>query len=188
LNFVEADLIEWSTDEPVDLLFSNAALQWVPDHATLIERLARMVAPRGTFAAQMPINRYDPSHEAIRKVAADRRWASRLDGVGLDREWVQPATWYVERLHALGFGVNAWETTYVHVMRGEEPVLAWLRGTALRPIVAALEPAEASVFERCLAEELHRAYPPQGDLTLMPKARVFFVATRKSTESSQVRR
>src|SRR5207253_2604292 len=131
LEFVEADIADWSPSSPVDLLVSNAALQWVNDHDRLLVRLTEMISPKGTLAIQMPC-RFDatPSQLAIEATAADSRWGSKLKGIGLHRHSVMPINWYVERLHDLHFIVNAWETTYIHVLSGEVPVLEWMRGTA----------------------------------------------------------
>ena len=178
LEFAQADLADWSCREPVDLVVSNAALHWVSDHARLLERIVALLAPAGTLAVQMPNNLRAASHEAIYAVAAEPEFAARLKGVGLHRESVRPIAWYAERLLALGLAVNAWETTYVHVLRGSDPVLEWLRGTALRPLLAALGQDDAAEFERQLAERLRVAYPERAGVTLFSMSRIFFVATR----------
>jgi trans-aconitate 2-methyltransferase len=178
LDFVLADVAAWSPSGPVDLIVSNAALHWVADHAGLLARLTGMLAPGGTLAVQMPNRFHTPAQAAIEATSADPRWAARLQGVGLHRESVQALLWYVRRLHELGFTVDAWETTYVHVLTGEAPVVKWLEGTGLRPLLAALGPDEAEEFRRALAVRLEAAYPPDTGVTLFPFPRLFFVATR----------
>lgn len=122
LEFVQADLAAWSPDQPVDLILSNAALHWIADHDSLLRRLTGWLAPGGTLAVQMP-NRFDgPVQKAIDATAADPRWAAQLRGVGLHRGSVQKIEWYARHLQSLGFLVNAWETTYVHVLTGKDPV------------------------------------------------------------------
>ena len=144
LEFVQADIAQWSPDTSVDLVGSNAAMQWVNDHDGLLARLAGMLAAGGTLAVQMPNRFQTATQQAIDDTVADTRWASSLHGVGLHRESVKPLLWYVDRLHDLSFTVNAWETTYFHVLTGENPVLNWLKGTALRPLLSRLgEPAAA---------------------------------------------
>ncbi|HET6328331.1 MAG TPA: methyltransferase domain-containing protein [Planctomycetaceae bacterium] len=178
LEFVQADLAIWSPDQPVDLILSNAALHWIADHDRLLTRLAGWVAPSGTLAVQMP-NRFDgPVQKAIDETAADPRWAAQLRGVGLHRGSVQPIDWYVRFLQGLGFAVNAWETTYVHVLSGENPVLEWFRGTGLRPLLARLDRTAAEQFSADLAARLTALYPPHNGTTLFPMPRLFFVATR----------
>jgi trans-aconitate 2-methyltransferase len=177
LQFVRADLADWSPNQPVDLILSNAALHWIADHQALLKRLAGYLAPGGTLAVQMP-NRFEgPVQAAIDETAADPRWAAQLKGVGLHRGSVQPVEWYARLLQDLGFVVNAWETTYVHVLSGENPVLEWFQGTGLRPLLARLDPDAAEQFRADLATRLRALYPPRNGTTLFPMPRLFFVAT-----------
>ncbi len=177
LEFVQADLSQWSPSEPVDFIFSNAALHWIDDHEALLRRLARWLAPGGTLAVQMP-NRFDgPIQRAIDEVSADRRWAASLAGVGLHKGSVQPIEWYARRLEDLRFSVNAWETTYVHVLRGKDPVLEWFRGSGLRPLLARLNEADREQFSAELADRFRALYPSRNGTTLFPMPRLFFVAT-----------
>ncbi|MBS0211218.1 MAG: methyltransferase domain-containing protein [Planctomycetes bacterium] len=176
LEFVEADLATWKCATPIDLIVSNAALHWIDDHAALLARLTAVLAAGGTLAVQMPNNFRAPSHTILFDLVHEARWRERVAGVGLHADSVQPLAWYVERLHALGCVVNAWETTYMHVLRGPQPVLNWLRGTSLRPLLARLDEQEAAEFERELGRRLDQAYPPSGDVTLFPFSRIFFSA------------
>jgi trans-aconitate 2-methyltransferase len=104
--------------------------------------------------------------------------------VGLHRGSVQPLTWYVRLLDRLGLSVNAWETTYIHALRGPQPVLDWLKGTALRPLLERLDAQQAADFSSEVDRRLKAAYPPSGDVTLFPMPRIFFVATRSSSPPS----
>jgi trans-aconitate 2-methyltransferase len=178
LEFIQDDLAEWSPETPVDLMVSNAAMQWVSDHNGLLARLAEMLAAGGTLAVQMPNRFQTATQQVIEETVTDKRWASVLQGVGLHRESVKPLVWYVHRLHDLGFTVNAWETTYFHVLTGENPVLDWLKGTALRPLLKRLEPQATTEFLGALGGRLRVAYPARGDTTVFPMPRLFFVATR----------
>jgi trans-aconitate 2-methyltransferase len=178
LEFVQAGIPDWSTDRPVNLIVSNAALHWVDEHETLLPRLSRMLSPGGTLAVQMP-NRFQGAIQAaIEAVAADSRWQAQLRGVGLHRESVRPILWYVRLLHGLGLAVNAWETTCVHVLKGENPVLEWIKGTGLRPILSNLDESLAGQFLNELGPRLKTIYPPTGDVTFFPMPRLFFVAQR----------
>jgi trans-aconitate 2-methyltransferase len=180
LQFVQGDIAAWRSDESLDLIISNAALQWVPGHERLLPALAGTLAPGGTLAVQMPNNFESPSHRAIREVAEGPRWGPTLAGVGLRAGVVKPLPWYVEHLRSLGFEVDAWETTYIHVLKGGDPVLEWFKGSALRPLLARLDAPAAGEFLREVGERLRRSYPPSGDVTLLPFPRIFFVATRSS--------
>jgi trans-aconitate 2-methyltransferase len=178
LDFVHADIADWTPGEPVDLLVSNAALHWINDHDALLRRLTGMLAPGGALAVQMPNRFQAPTQDAIEETVADPRWASALQGVGLHRESVMPMSWYVYRLHDLGLTVNAWESTYYHVVSGERPVLDWLKGTALRPLLKGLPPGMEDEFLHELGDRLQAVYPLRDGITLFPMPRLFFVATR----------
>jgi trans-aconitate 2-methyltransferase len=180
LDFVEADIGTWSSEEPVDLIVSNAALHWVSDHGRLLSRLAKILKPGGVLAVQMPHRFETPAQKAIEETVSDPQWAAPLAGIGLHRESVMPLSWYVERLLDLGFTVNAWETTYIHVLTGENPVVEWLKGTALRPLLERLG-KERQAFLKALAIRLKATYPAKGHVTLFPFPRLFFVASHENT-------
>ncbi len=178
LGFVQADISSWSPETPVDLIVSNAALQWVPAHELLFARLRGMLAPGGVLAVQMPYHFQNAAHLIIEETKADPRWSARLAGVGLHQISVMPLVWYVERLHDLGFAVDGWETTYVHVLTGVDPVLEWFKGSALRPMLEVLEPRTQSELLQHLGGRFRAAYPKRGGVTLLPFPRIFVVATR----------
>jgi trans-aconitate 2-methyltransferase len=163
---------------PLDLIVSNAALHWVGAHEAVLQRLAGLLAPSGVLAVQMPYHFQHAAHLAIEATKADPRWRDAIQRVGLNQESVKPLVWYVERLHDLGFTIDAWETTYIHVLTGENPVLEWYKGTALRPLLSRLGPQESEAFLDELGRRLKAAYPAQAGVTLLPFPRIFFVATR----------
>ena len=175
---MQADLASWTPEQPLDLLVSNAALQWVNNHETLLSHLAGLLSASGILAVQMPYHFQNPAHLIIEEAKADSRWNAALKGVGLHQQSVMPLTWYVERLHDLGFAVDAWQTTYMHVLTGANPVLEWFKGSALRPLLSALEPQAKTEFLHELGNRLKAAYPARGGVTLLPFPRLFFVATR----------
>lgn len=177
LQFEAGDAGRFRASSPVNVLVSNAALQWVPDHERLVPQLAAAVAPGGFLAVQMPSNFDAPSHTLLYETAAEAPWADTLAPV-LRVPPVRPIGFYVETLLGLGFSVDAWETTYIHVLRGEDAVLGWTRGTALRPVLDALDPATAEAFVARYAAKLRAAYPSlAGEAgTLFPFRRIFFVA------------
>jgi trans-aconitate 2-methyltransferase len=178
LDFVKADLASWLPDKPVDLIVSNAAFQWVPNHDALFARLAEVLSKGGTLAVQIPYHFQNPAHLIIEETKADPRWSASLHGIGLHQESVLPLVWYVERLHDMCFMVDAWQTTYIHVLTGENPVLDWFKGSALRPLLNVLETQAKDEFLHELGGRFKAAYPPKGDVTLLPFPRLFFVATR----------
>jgi trans-aconitate 2-methyltransferase len=178
LEFVQADLASWQPPRPLDLVVSNAALQWVGNHERLLPALCALLAPAGALAVQMPHYFETPAHRIIAAVSEGPRWRAQLAGAGLQEGAVRPLPWYVERLLRLGLAVDAWETTYLHVLRGDNPALEWMKGTALRPLLARLETGAQDDFLRELGERFRAAYPPRDGVTLFPFPRIFFVATR----------
>ena len=179
LEFNHADLRDYRPDAPLDVLVSNATLQWVPeDHATIVPRLADLVAPGGWFAFQVPGNFDAPSHTILADLRSSPRWAG-LVGENADRAGgVKAPEAYLAMLAPLGFAVNAWETTYLHVLSGEDAVLEWVKGTALRPVLNALNAEQQSEFLEAYGARLRDAYPRREFGTVLPFRRVFVVARR----------
>lgn len=176
LSFELGTVEDWRPAAPVDVLVSNAALHWVPDHASQLRRLAESVAPGGWLAVQLPGNADAPSHALLTGLRRSPRWRGRLGaGAGRWPDTLDPAD-YVALLARKGCTVDAWETTYAHVLSGPDPVLDWMRGTALRPVLAALSPAEAADFEAEYGAALRSAYPAASYGTVLPFRRVFVVA------------
>ncbi len=181
----EADLAAWAASAPsasLDLVYSNAALHWLDDHATLFPRLLATVAPGGALAVQMPSNFGAPSHVALHDLVASAPWRERLAPL-LRATPVAPAGQYFEWLAPLARTVDAWTTEYLHVLApgadGEHPVVAWTRGTALTPFLAALDPDAQAAFVAAYRGRIATAYPPRADgRVLYPFRRVFVVALR----------
>jgi trans-aconitate 2-methyltransferase len=180
IRWVEADLTSWAPPEKVALVFSNAVLQWVDGHEELFARLMGMLVPGGVLAVQMPRNFDAPSHALMREAAQAGPWAATLKPL-LRPDPVGTPEIYYDRLAPLAQdGLDIWETEYLHVLSGEDAVLTWMRGTALRPLLNALAGSERAAFERALAERLRRAYPRRADgHTLLPFRRIFILARAK---------
>jgi trans-aconitate 2-methyltransferase len=178
LSFALADIREWRPDHPVDVFVSNAVLQWVPDHLGLLTRWAGLLAPGGWLAAALPGNFDQPSHAILRNLATSSRWRALLGGVSLNRQAGDPAV-YLDLLARAGCHVDAWETTYLHVLHGEDPVLEWYKGSGLRPVLAALPPGRSADFLAEYAAGVRDAYPPAPYGTVLPFRRVFVVASRR---------
>lgn len=176
LRFSVGDLTEWAPDRPVDVIFSNAALQWVPEHRGLLPSWVAALAPDGRLAFSMPGNFGGPSHTLLRELCASARWRDRLGSVNRHNVVGDPGE-YLELLSDLGCEVDAWETTYLQVLPGTDPVLEWMKGTALRPALNALaDEGERQEFLAGLAVLLREAYPPAPYGTVFPFRRVFVVA------------
>ncbi|GAA3673806.1 trans-aconitate 2-methyltransferase [Nonomuraea antimicrobica] len=177
VRFAVADVVTWRPDRPVDVIVSNAVLQWVPEHRAVLEHWVEALAPGGWLAFQVPGNFDAPSHVAIRELCSSRAWSDRLGDFRRDSPVAEPLD-YLDLLHRGGVRVDAWETTYVHVLQGENPVLDWVSGTALRPILDRLDPAERRRFLRDLSGSLAEAYPARSYGTPFPFRRIFVVAQK----------
>ena len=179
IEFVAGDIAEWSPAAPYDLVFSNAALQWVGDHERLLPRLIDMVAPDGILAVQMPRNHDFVTHALMRQVAAEGPWRDRLAGAR-DPSPVRPPEFYYDCLAPKSRRIVLWETNYIQIMDGIDAIIAWLHGTGLRPFLARLDEPEQKLFLDRYAALLARAFPARSDgKVLLPYPRLFFIATPK---------
>lgn len=181
LDFAPADAATWIPEEPFDLIVSNAALQWVPGHADSFGAWIDSLRPGGTLAFQVPGNFTSPSHALLGELCDTPQWRDRLGDKG--RRFVhilQPGE-YLERLLDHGCRADTWETTYVQVLQGEDPVLDWVKGTALRPVLTALadDPEAREEFLDQYRDLLRKAYPPGPHGTVFPFRRIFAVATKE---------
>ena len=178
LAFEQADIADWMPAPVTDVVVSNAALQWVPGHQDLMRKWLEALRPGAWFAMQVPGNFNAPSHALMRELAASDRWASKLDGVLRGGETVGEPGDYLGILLDAGFAADAWETSYQQVLQGQDPVLAWVRGTALRPVMGALSEDDAKRFESEYAAALRDAYPQGVHGTVFPFRRIFAVGRK----------
>lgn len=186
LRFVVGSIEDWQPP-PIDVIVSNAALQWVPGHVDLLPRWAHALRPGGALAFQMPRSSGVAAGEIFRSVATSARWAARLAdaaagaGPRSAASPVRPIAEYVDALARLGLSVDAWETTYQHMLPGADPVLEWFSGTGLRPYLDALacDPDSLAEFRAEVGARLREAYPPAPYGTILPFPRIFVVAHRE---------
>jgi trans-aconitate 2-methyltransferase len=178
IAFAAADITEWRPDRPYDLVFSNAALQWVGDHERLLPRLLDAVAEGGALAVQMPRNHDFATHALMRRVAAEGPWAERLAGARAPSP-VQPPEFYYDCLAPRSARFLIWETNYIQIMDGAEAIVSWLMGTGLRPFLARLTADEQPLFLDRYKALLADAFPPRADGKIMlPYPRLLFIASR----------
>lgn len=175
-DWILGDAATWDPGEPVDLIFSTAALHWVGDHERLFPRLLSFLSPGGVLAVQMPRNFDQPSHTLLHEVAGESRWAERLAHLITPPPVAEPS-WYHDLLRPLTGSLDIWETVYLQALTGEDPVATWTRGTAARPYLDALDPTEGEAFFAEYAARIRIAYPASPDgVTLFPFRRLFVVA------------
>jgi trans-aconitate 2-methyltransferase len=179
VSFTVQDLRDWRPAEPVDVIISNATLQWVPGHRDLLPRLVAALAAGGWLAFQVPGNFAEPSHVLLHRLADDPRFADFT----ADRERADAfdSATYADDLFQLDCRVNAWETTYLHVLTGPDPVFRWISGTGARPVLQALPVEAREVFVAEYKAALAQAYPSRPYGTLLPFRRVFVVARRRES-------
>ncbi|MFI1866577.1 trans-aconitate 2-methyltransferase [Streptomyces jumonjinensis] len=180
LDFRVGDAREWTPEEPYQLIVSNAAFQWVPGHADSFARWIDGLAPGGTFAFQVPGNVNAPSHTLLAEICAAPRWRDLLgEHAGTPVAVLDPAD-YLARLTDLGCVADVWETTYLQLLTGDDPVLDWIKGTTLRPILTALDGDEEAreEFLTTYRDRLRTAYPAGPHGTVFPFRRIFAVARK----------
>jgi len=180
-EFVLADLETWSAAQPYDLIFANAVLQWISDHAGLFARLAGSLAPGGVLAVQMPNNLAEPSHVAMAEVAANGPWAERLADAGKAKAPIGSFSDYRRWLAAAGCETDLWQTTYVHALAGPQAIVDWFMSTGLKPYIDPLPDAERALFLDRYREKITKAYPAEPDgRVLLRFPRLFILATRRA--------
>jgi trans-aconitate 2-methyltransferase len=173
------DVNEWAPTPDTDVVLTNAVLQWVPGHQELLRRWADQLPSGAWLAMQVPGNFGAPSHVLIREQAESPTWRSDLAPVVLrEEDVVATPQEYADLLTDAGCQVDAWETTYMQLLSGEDPVLNWVTGTALRPIRARLDDQRWEQFAGELAPKLRAAYPSRADGTTWFEFRRVFVVAR----------
>jgi trans-aconitate 2-methyltransferase len=178
-RWVEGDIGAWIADRPFDVVFSNAALQWVPDHARIFPRLLEQVARGGALAVQVPADLDAPPHCAIRTIARSEAWQHRFTRA--PREWhVHPTEFYYDVLAPNARQLDIWTTEYLHLLASVDEIVEWYRGTGLRPWLDALaSETDREQFVSEFRSVLNQQFQPRlhGDV-LFPFRRLFLVAYR----------
>jgi len=176
ITWVLADLGRWRPERPVDVIYSNAALHWLEGHDTLFPALLSSLAPGGVLAVQMPRNFSAPSHTSMAEASRAGPWRAKVEPLLRPSPTGDPALYY-GLLASRAAALDIWETEYLQVLDGENPVKEWTKGTWLRPLLAALDEPDRSGFEAAYGALVARAYPPHADgRTLFPFRRLFIIA------------
>lgn len=176
MQFAVQDLQSWlaAGELHVDVVFSNATLQWIPDHLALLPDLVSAVRPGGWLAIGVPGNFAEPSHRLRRALASQPPFAEYTAEIA--EPTAHDPEVYLRALLDLGCAVDAWETTYLHQLSGDDAVFDWISGTSLRPTLAALPKELRTRFADELKDRLRQAYPPTNGVVVLPFRRVFVVA------------
>ncbi len=178
-RFEEQNIESWAPAAPVDVVYANAALQWVPDHKILVPRLFNVVAPGGVLAFQMPDNADEPTHRLMRSTAMEPEFAGIIGDASAVRTKILPVTWYYDLLAGQAAAVEVWRTVYYHVMDSAEAIVTWLRATGLRPFIDPLPDDLRASFLKIYTAKIAAAYPAHaGGKLLLAFPRMFVVARR----------
>jgi trans-aconitate 2-methyltransferase len=177
LAWKHGDIRSWHPADPPDLIYANAALQWLPEHGTLLPSLLQKLRPGGVLAMQVPRHFESPSHLGLRELCMQSEWRAKLEPLLLAP--IPPPEAYWRWLSPHARNLDVWETIYLQVLDGKDPVVNFMRGTALRPFLSALQEDDAARFIGAFAERMAAAYPPESNgQTLFPFRRLFLVVLR----------
>jgi trans-aconitate 2-methyltransferase len=176
-EWVLAGIEDWSAPVPYDIVFSNAALQWVGDHVSLTAHLLAQVAPGGALAFQIPSAEYSRVRGLMDEVARDSAWAARMAGPRTMLTMEEPGVYY-DALAPAATSIDLWETTYHHVLGSPSAIVEWISSTGLRPFLDALDTeGEKQLFLERFSELVVEAYARQADgRVLFPFRRTFVIA------------
>jgi trans-aconitate 2-methyltransferase len=181
--FERGDLASWTPPARADLLFSNAAYHWIPDHRAVFPRLLASLAPGGALAVQMPMSWDLPSHRAMREVMEEGRggggapFGTPALRAAMARRPLLDTGEYYDLLAAGAREIDVWETEYLQALEGLDPILEWVRGTGLRPILEGLAGEERDAFVERYRLRLRELYPRHAAGRLLyPFRRLFLFA------------
>ncbi len=159
-----------------DLIFSNAALHWLPDHGQLFPKLLARLRPGGTLAVQMPLSWDQPYARELRAILEENELGSEELRERMGRRPVERSAWYWKLLFEQTAEIDLWETEYQQQLQGPDPIVEWTRGTALRPVLDELDDDAQERFLELYREAVAPLYRRRGDTTLFPFRRLFLVA------------
>ncbi len=179
LHFAQLDIAQWMPSAGVDVIVSNAALQWLPNAVELLPRWFEAMDSGATFAMQVPHSAQLPSHVLLNRLVKSDRWQAQLgEHIRAGGRVAAPSD-YLELMLASGLDAQAWETEYLHVLAGPESVLDWVRGTSLRPVLSKLSPEDGELFVQQYSALLREAYPRTAYGIIYPFKRIFAVGIKR---------
>ena len=179
IAFEFSDIASWQPERAPDLIYANASLQWVLEHASVFPRLFDALAPGGVLAVQMPDNLDEPSHRLMREVASQRPYLEVIGNASAVRSRILPALGYYDLLAPKASNVDVWRTEYQHRMDSPASIVEWLRATGLKSFVDPLPAELRTSFLADYEQRIAQAYPTRTDgKRLLAFPRLFMVATR----------
>jgi trans-aconitate 2-methyltransferase len=171
------DASSLKVDTPFDVVFSNAALQWIPKHEVLIPGLFKLVSVGGALAVQVPGNNESPLHQAVYSIAAEKQWRRYTAGCEKLLNY-RSAEYYYTILQPIASDIELWETVYYHVLSSHQELIEWYKGTGMRPFLDSLPDEKRRIsFEKQILKKCKEDYKKQKDgKILYPFKRIFFIA------------
>jgi trans-aconitate 2-methyltransferase len=182
IQWIKNSIENWSPDELADLIYSNSTLHWINRHEELFPKLLSSLKQGGCLAIQMPLSWEMPSHRLMRETLSNGGKDFRPIGTkelrdSISLNWVKSTSWYYDIISKYTTHIDMWETEYLQVLVGDDPVLEWVKGTGLRPILNTLEDKDREIFLFEYRKRLRKAYPTSANgCTLFPFKRLFMVA------------
>lgn len=177
VDFYVANIEAWHASQEYDLLYSNAAFQWLPNHIDVLKRLVGEMKTAACLAIQMPDNLHEPLHLAMIEVAQDKRWQSRIGNMARHK---LPATHvYYDFFAPLVRYIDVWHSIYNHIMDSHEAIIDWVKGAALRPFLEPLDTQEQQIFIALYLKKITKAYPVQADGKVLLRFPRFFMVLVK---------
>ena len=178
IKWEQASISDWKPDEAADLIFSNAALHWIPDHPAVIKSVFESLNSGGVFAMQVPNNFKLPSHQSLYELASLGEWKDSLESA-IPHEPILSREAYYQLLTSYADEINIWQTEYMHVLEGETPVLDWVKGSALTAFLPRLSQERQALFLSAYQDKLAQVYPKQANgKTLLTYRRLFIIARK----------
>ncbi len=178
-TFIEADIAAWSPEPGTDLLFSNAVMQWLPDHTTVLRRLLESLAPGAVLAVQMPDNTREPALVFQGEVGRSGPWAEHPEIKAVSRADLPSVEAYYDLLKPVSSDIDIWHTVYNHVMDSPQAIVEWFKGSSLQPFLSALDELAREKFLAAYGEKIAVAYKPRRDGKVLLKfPRLFIVVVR----------
>lgn len=176
-TWISGDINTWNPDQSYDVVFTNAALQWLPDHGKLFPQLMNHVAPGGVLAIQLPYHHASPLQQVVLEASRDPKWNETMESARNALTY-ETAGFYYDTLQPVCNKLDIWQTEYIHIMENHEAIVDFIRGSGLRPFTQALDSEEdIARFEGIVLQGYTNAYPPQADgRILFPFRRQFIIA------------
>jgi trans-aconitate 2-methyltransferase len=181
IRFVRGDVATWQADAPIDVIFANAVMQWIPRHIAVMSHLIDQLATGGRLAVQMPDNLDERTHALMREIAGQAPFAAKLAAATASREPLGAFEDYYAALAPRSARVDLWRTTYAHVLAGPAAIVEWVKGTGLRPFLDPLSPDEQGEYLARYGAAIDKAHPPLPDgRALLRFPRLFIVAVKEA--------